>query len=121
MFFVILAWAIAALVLVQAALAGQFVNTSPNLVSAHRYLAEAMPLIAVGLAVLAWFNRRVVGPRLLGCSIAMVLLMVGQTGLGFAGRSSANSAAIHIPLGVALFGLAIYCATEASSKRHPPR
>jgi len=109
------AWATTALLLVQAALAGQFVNTNPGLISMHRYLAEALPLLALGLVVLAWMARARVGGIVLGCSLAIAVLMVLQTGFGFMGRTSPDVAAIHIPLGVTLLGLSVFVATRSGS------
>jgi len=97
------------LVLVQAALAGQFLNGQPGLKEAHQLLAVALfPVLAVALVVLAVVGRKSAGSALLGISVALLLLTVAQTGLGFVGRERLGAASIHIPLGVALFGLGMY-------------
>jgi hypothetical protein len=40
--------------------------------------------------------------------LGLTVLMIVQTGLGFLGRTSTGGAAIHVPLGVLLFGGAVY-------------
>jgi len=37
-------------------------------------------------------------------------MVVAQTGLGFAGRESTTAAMLHVPLGVATFGVALVAA-----------
>ena len=100
---------IVVLVLVQAALAGQFLYESAGLVGIHRVVAELVPLVSVVLVVVTWLQIKdgVAVPRTdLGVSVAVLVLIVVQTGLGFAGRNKPGAAAVHIPLGVLIFGLA---------------
>lgn len=97
------------LVLVQAGLAGQFLYKDSGLVSAHRVVAEFLPLLSLALLVLSWVQNKasVALPRgEFAVSLAVFVLVVAQTGLGFIGRSQPGIAAIHIPLGVLIFGLA---------------
>ena len=95
----------ALLVLVQAVLAGQFLNGRPSLVAVHRGLgAQVLPLLGLVLVVLAVRGAR----RFLALAVALFALTTLQTGLGFLGRSSLGAAAWHLPLGVAIFGLAVY-------------
>ncbi|MGQ0744108.1 MAG: hypothetical protein ACT4OS_07210 [Acidimicrobiales bacterium] len=97
------------LVLVQAALAGQFLNTQPSARDLHMLLAVAVfPLLSVALVVLGAMVLRRYGPALLFLGTGLLILSVAQTGLGFIGRTPGLAASIHIPLGVALFGLAIF-------------
>jgi len=97
------------LVLVQAALAGQFLNGQGGLRQTHQLLAVAVfPVLSVLLVVLAALSLRRAGSGPLVLSAVLLVLAVAQTGLGFVGRSSLGAASIHIPLGVALFGLSIY-------------
>lgn len=100
---------IAALVLVQAGLAGQFLYSDSGLLSVHRVVAEFLPLPSLALLAASWVHvkNRVALPRSeVAVSWAVFVLIVAQTGLGFIGRSRAGAAAIHIPLGVLVFGLA---------------
>lgn len=100
-------------VLVQAALAGQFLNGSSDLVAVHRVLAEGIPIVALGLLGVAWVRHRstATAVRPLLNAVAIVVAVVVQTGLGFAGRDSTMAAALHVPLGVGLFGLTAYALT----------
>ena len=98
------------LVLVQAVLAGQFLTGDAELVAIHRRIGEALPALALVLTVLAVVGRRAVTPGALLVPTAVLLLVtVAQTGLGFVGRDTLGARSIHIPVGVALFGLGIYC------------
>lgn len=97
------------LVLVQAALAGQFLFGLGELREIHQLLAVAVfPVLSVALVVLAIVGRKVGGTALVVLSVVLLLLSVAQTGLGFVGRQRLGAASLHIPLGVALFGLAIF-------------
>lgn len=110
---------LAGAVLLQAALAGQFMASTSSLIDAHRVVAEVIPLGALVLVVLAARVRRAARglARLLWWSIAGLVLVVVQTGIGFAGRSSSSSAAVHIPLGVAVFGAFLTIALTAHVER----
>jgi heme A synthase len=106
-------------VLVQAALAGQFLNGQGQLVMVHRRIGETLPVVALVLVILALSVRRRVSPgALLVPSVVLMLLTVAQTGLGFVGRDTLGARSLHIPVGVALFGLGIYCL--GAVKRLPP-
>lgn len=97
------------LVLVQAGLAGQFLNGQGELRETHQLIAVAVfPVLCVALVIFAVIGRKTGGTALLVISVGLLLLTVAQTGLGFVGRSRLGAASIHIPLGVALFGLAIF-------------
>lgn len=94
-----------ALVLVQAALAGQHLFEGSS-ISLHGVLGEAtFALTVVGL-VLAVVRR--CDGVVFGLAVALAALAFAQVGLGFVGRDTAAAAAWHIPVGVAIFGLATY-------------
>jgi len=96
----------AGLVLVQAVLAGQFLNGQSGLVAVHRTLgAQVLPLWSLVLVALAGFAT---GRRSVAVPTVLLVLTTLQTGLGFLGRGSLEAAAWHLPLGVAIFGLAVY-------------
>lgn len=92
----------AALVLAQAAFAGQFLGGNQPLLIAHQVNAEIIPLVALAqlvLAVLVWRPGR--GPGWPAVASALLLVaVVFQIALGWAGQL-----ALHVPLGVAIFGL----------------
>lgn len=103
------------LVLVQAVLAGQFLNVDGALISVHRALgAQVLPTISVVLLVVAVLvHRKTPAMTLVVLAAALVFLTTLQTGLGFLGRKSPGAASLHIPVGVTIFGLAIYNVTIA--------
>ena len=116
----IVAAAFAVLVLLQAILAGQFLNSTENLRSVHRVVGEAMGFVALGVVWSALAMRRASAWHWRG-SVALILLTSAQTGLGFAGRDVPAAAALHIPLGVVLFGLGVALAVVPGPSRtgHP--
>ena len=99
---------LAVLVLVQAALAGQFLVGEGGR-STHRLIGEALGLVALVVAAVGYRLRRVDRDRW-WLAVALVVMVVAQTGLGFAGRDSTTAAALHVPLGVATFGAALVAA-----------
>gem|GEM_PF-1435571 len=101
--------AILLLVLVQAVLAGQFLYAGSGALSIHRVVAELLPLVSLSLLMVLWMelrNGNSMRKSVVAVSVAVFVLIVIQTGLGFVGRSTPGAAAIHIPLGVVIFGLA---------------
>src|SRR5581483_9982709 len=98
---------LAALVLAQSGVAGQFLYTSTGLRSVHRILGEGLGVVGVALVVCAAMTRRT-NRRLVVVAVWMLVILVVQTGLGFVGRETPDAAALHIPLGVIAFGVALY-------------
>lgn len=103
------AWVFAVLVLLQAVLAGQFLNGHSVLVRAHRAIgAQVLPSLALVILVVAIvLRRRAAGWTIVAVAGSQFVLTVFQTGLGFAGRTRPGAAAIHVPIGVAIFGLTV--------------
>lgn len=97
---------LAVLVLVQAALAGQFLTTDAGARTLHRVIGEGLGLVALVVGVIGYRLRSVDRDRW-WLAIAVLVMVVAQTGLGFAGRESTTAAALHVPLGVATFGVAL--------------
>ena len=95
------------LVLVQATLAGHSEWIAGNIdIEIHGVVGNAtftLILVAVVLGVVTQ-----VGALRLGVLGALALLAVAQIGLGYMGRSSTAAAAWHVPLGVTIFGVAVY-------------
>jgi hypothetical protein len=94
-----------AIVLTQAALAGQhlFEGMAISLHGILGNVAFALTLVGVVLAVV----RRSDGPAFF-LAVGLMALAFAQVGLGYVGRETSLAAAWHIPLGVTIFGLATY-------------
>jgi hypothetical protein len=113
----ILSCALVALVLVQATLAGQSLFGSAD-IAIHGYVGNASFLAGLVIAVLA-FVARMPGWAF-AAGVATLCLLFAQTGLGYVGRESAAAASWHLPLGVAIFGLAtLQAAGSVSLVRRP--
>ena len=97
----------AALVLAQALLAGRGWFLDRDLIEVHGYVGQAVALVAVLQAALVFAAVGPVGGRapIVVLSVAILLLVFVQIGLGYAGRESADAAAWHVPNGVLIFGL----------------
>jgi hypothetical protein len=94
----------AVLVLAQAAFAGRYLAGDAGGLSAHELNASLIPwvaLIQLGVAVAVWRPGRGPGwPAL--ASLALLLAEVAQIAVGYQQRL-----AVHVPLGVAIFGLTV--------------
>lgn len=97
---------LAAGVLVQASLAGLFVSDVADVERIHLYIGVALPVIAIVPTAIAWVGvakRRVSS----GFAAVVTALLVGlwvQEALGH--MPFDVSTAVHVPLGVLLFGTA---------------
>ena len=102
-------WVFAVLVLLQAILAGQFLNGHGFLIRVHRAVgAQILPALALAIFVFTLVPRRKWrGRTFVVVAGSQLFLTVVQTGLGFAGRTRPAAAAIHVPIGVAIFGLTV--------------
>ncbi len=116
----------AVLVIVQAFLGTRGFFADPDLVTVHEMLANAMFLLAVGQAVLAWllYTKQVVTMRDLALNGVLVLLTISQIGLGYsatAGDNFASLISLHVPNGVLLMGVSTVLAATAwlSNARRP--
>ena len=94
-----------AIVLTQAALAGQhlFEGMAISLHGILGNVAFALTLVGVVVAVV----RRSDGVAFF-IAVGLMALAFAQVGLGYVGRETSLAAAWHIPLGVTIFGLATY-------------
>lgn len=115
-------WAVAltaALILVQAVLAGRGLFVDLGLIEAHGWLGNATFLAAIAQTGLAFAasRRGGVGRPEVGLSGLLVLLTVAQLGLGYAGRESAGAASWHVPNGVLIFGVAAATLSLALANR----
>ena len=108
----IVAEVLAALVLAQAVVAGQALFGDWS-IRVHGFMGNAsflLGLVLLGLAVVG----RPARTRLV-LSAVLVPALFAQTGLGYVGRETAEAAAWHVPLGVAIFGLTVVLGTRRSS------
>ena len=104
------ATALLILVLAQAVIAGQSLFATWD-IRVHGWLGNGSFLLSVvgaGLAVAARSSR-----SSLVMAAAMPIVMVGQIGLGYAGRTALPAASWHVPLGVTTFGLALVNVIES--------
>lgn len=100
---------IAVLILVQAILAGRYLFSAWT-ITLHGAVGNATFALALGLLIVTGFRRA--DRSALVVSVALVLVLTVQIGLGYAGRGTPGAAAWHIPNGVLSFGLAVYLATR---------
>ena len=104
-----LAIAISLLIVVMAFLAGRgFFQAEPGLITGHGHLGNgifALAALQVGLGYLA-FQRGMVHRNLVLLMGLILVLLVAQIGLGYAGSRNNNGAAVawHLPNGVLLMG-----------------
>lgn len=103
----LLLWVTVLGILVQAGLAGPAWFQAPDLFEVHGWVGNGLLVVAAVAAVLSFAARQTVAVR-----FATVLLVAGlfaQIGLGYAGRRGelAVASSVHVPLGVALLGLAV--------------
>lgn len=106
----VVAAVLAALVLLQAVVAGRSLF-GPWDIEVHGWMGNASFTLGIVLVVLAVASRAERTAVVSAAALAVLLFV--QTGLGYAGRTSADAASWHIPLGVAIFGLAVFHAAVA--------
>lgn len=92
------------LVLLQAVVAGQAIFGDWK-IQLHGWLGNTSFALGGLLVVLSIASRS--GRVLVTVAAALAGAMFAQTGLGYAGRTVLAAASWHVPLGVAIFGLAL--------------
>ncbi|MEZ5238982.1 MAG: hypothetical protein R2716_08520 [Microthrixaceae bacterium] len=107
---------VVALVLVQAAIAGRWLNEGAD-IQLHGYIGNAVFVLGLVLVAVAFLSRAPAWLR--AASVLLALFLFAQTGLGYVGRESAEARSWHIPMGVATFGLAVACLTGSCSRSRP--
>lgn len=104
----VVAWVVVAIVLAQAFLAGQaWFGGQQGLIGLHGGLGHGVLLLATLLALACWVLP---GARAAAIVASVnVVALIGQTGMGYAGRRGgvAVASSLHIPLGVAILGAAV--------------
>jgi hypothetical protein len=108
----------AALIILQAYLGTSGFFTDPDLVTAHEMIANAMFLLVIVQTVLAWllYTRNWLSMNVLVMNAVLVLLTIGQIGLGYAATNGDNFGdliSLHIPNGVLLMGVSTVVAVMA--------
>lgn len=100
--------ALAAAVFIEAVFAGAMLSGAGWARAAHAAAAGVMVAAAAGLGVVALVTLRHArrGPRLAWSLLAVAGAMLLQAALGAATAKGANLLWLHVPLGVALVGLA---------------
>jgi len=103
-----------------AVLAGQGLFVETSAFTLHAAIGHMLTLLAVLMATFLWLLRAY---RYALLAALQAVLLVTQTGLGYAGRrgSIAIASALHIPVGVATFGLGLLLATWLMQHRRQLR
>lgn len=116
---VALSGASAALVLVQAMLAGRFIYVDPDLVDLHEIVANLLFLVVLAQGVVAYLamSRGLATRADVAAAIALVALVTAQIGLGYSARDGGEAAALHVVNGVLVFGVALVAFMLARAMR----
>ena len=101
-----LALLIMVLIFAQAALAGRFLFVDHDAVDIHQAVANGLSVLVIVHVALALITRTKWSRRVPVLTALLAILVIIQTGLGYAGRESADVLAIHVPVGVLTFGVA---------------
>ena len=102
------------IVLVQAALAGQWMfQGKVNLIFTHGWMGSTAWLLVIVIGLMAAYAmwKQHWGGAELWFSVALGLLMTAQLGMGYMGREMAVAAAWHIPNGVLIVAVAMALTT----------
>lgn len=94
-----------AIVATQAVIAGQYIFGAWG-IDIHAALGNAAFSIAVVLGIIA--RWKLAKSALWIVALAIAALLTAQIGLGYSSRESVSAAALHIPLGVTVFGAVVY-------------
>ncbi|HET9477373.1 MAG TPA: hypothetical protein VFP63_07780 [Dehalococcoidia bacterium] len=112
--------AVTLLVILQAVLAGMFISgEQTDAKDQHEVMANVIFVAVAVQLVLAFLVRGWGQFRLLYWVGLLLVLSVAQIGLGYASREDTLPEAIHIPLGVFLFGLALVISVLAVMEDRP--
>ena len=103
-----LSWVVVAGVLAQAVLAGQgWFAGQQGLFGLHGGIGHGVVTVAIVVAAGSWVLGA--GRLIPLLASANVVLLIAQTGLGYTGRRGgvAIASSLHVPLGVAILGVAV--------------
>jgi hypothetical protein len=102
------------LTILQAALAGLFISGEDiDAKDQHELMANIIFVSVAVQLVLGFLVRGWSQFRLMYWVGALFVLVIAQTGLGYASRDETLPEAVHVPLGVFIFGLALVISTLA--------
>jgi len=101
-----LALLIMVLIFAQAALAGRFLFVDRDALDIHQAVANGLSVLVIVHVALVLVTRTKWSRRVPVLTVLLAILVIIQTGLGYAGRESADVLAIHVPVGVLTFGVA---------------
>lgn len=104
-----LAALLALLVVLQAFLAGRHLFFAWT-ITVHGVIGNVVFPLTLVLAALAFLGRADVATRF--GAVALVVLVTAQVGLGYAGRTSLDAAALHVPNGVLTCAVAAFLAAR---------
>jgi hypothetical protein len=95
-----------------------FFQGEPGLITGHAQLGNALFLVAGIQAVLSFMGSQkgFVSRNFVIASVILLLLIVGQIGLGYSSRDSVDALTWHLPNGVLLMGLSTYTLVVAWSR-----
>jgi heme A synthase len=105
-------------ILVEAVLAGQFINKrgQHTWVDAHGMVANVVVVLALLTVIVAWrLNRSTRGPLLVGSAVLLVLLVI-QTIIGHVISDGHHPAltVVHVPIALLVFGLTVWLSVQAA-------
>ena len=101
-----LALLIAILIFAQAVLARRFLFVDRDAVDIHEVVASVLSVLVIVHVILVLVTRTKWSRRVPVLTVLLAILVIVQTQLGYEGRDSADVLAIHVPLGVLIFGVA---------------
>ena len=112
-------WLIVVAILAQAMLAGSGLFASPQLFDLHGWIGSGVFVLAALGALLAFVARQ--GAGVTFGTVILAAASVSQIGMGYAGRRGglAHLSAWHVPLGVAMLGLAVAVAVLVTVQLRP--
>jgi cytochrome b len=110
------------LVLVQAMLAGLFISGEEiDAVDIHEMVGNLLFMAVVVQLILGFLVRDWSRFGLWIWVLVLLVMVIAQTGLGYAGREETLPVAIHVPLGVFIFGFAMLISVLASIEDRLPK
>lgn len=107
-------WVVVAAIMAQAMLAGSGLFGSPQLFELHGWIGSGVMVLAAIAVLLAFLSRQ--GALVTFGTVILAAATVSQIGMGYAGRRGGmpELSAWHVPLGVAMLGLAVAVAVLVS-------
>ncbi len=101
--------ATAALVIIQAFLAGQWLAGHAAIILTHGWIGNVAYLGAIAMVLVGFLGWRRGWPASsVVLPVLLTLLMTGQLGLGYIGRKQLWAAGLHIPGGVLITALLVW-------------